>query len=998
MSSYPKRLIEVDLPIAAVSLAAVSSRRKKKGNLNSLHMWWARRPLAACRAVTLATLWPDPVDLVAWADAADPSPEQCEAIHTFLSESRQLIAKWATIGLKDCDSETYEFLTSIQGCDSISLESLQKALIAFVGVAANDSVAAKPFYAEAMARITKLSHAATGGVSGSKPLVIDPFAGGGSFPIEALRVGADVYASDLNPVPVILNRLLVEQLPRFGNELASRFRVAATRFLREARATLKQYYPSRRQGEEPIVYFWARTLRCEGPDCGCTIPLLSRLQITKRQSPQIVAVPVVIDDEIRIEVRARRKGETLSAGTARGGTVTCPACGFAFGEVRYRQVCRDGQLGETLYAVADRVLQTGARSFRSPLQEEIDAFAAATKAVETVTAPWSHAMDTVPGEEISKDEPRRLNIRQYGFTRWGQLFNSRQALTLVTLGAQVEKERQSQLADGVEPGLADAVATALAISVSNLVHYQTNMCMYLSDGMISLFIQSSAIPMRADYAEANPLMKDLVGGLEYQLERSAEVLEAYSSLCAEPGVVHRSPAQEIPLPSNSADVVMTDPPYYFSIPYADLSDVFYVWLRRFCYPMRLPFLQLDQTPKTEEATQSLPHSKSPSLKDKEHYERVIGSAFAHIKDIVREDGIGVVVFAHASTDGWEAIMQGLVEAGWMITATWPIDTENVNRMLASRQRTLASSVHLVCRPRREEFVSGDHGIGDWQDVLAELPKRIRAWMPRLAEEHIYGADAIFACLGPALEVFTRYRRVEKASGDAVPLRTYLEHVWAAVASEALSMIFEGADATELEPDARLTAMWLWTLGGGGPQDVESSDTDERAKTARFDMEFDAARKIAQGLGVHLENSESIVEVKGDKARLLPVSERVRGLFGKDATEEARNRGRKKKTHQPSLFEELEAIEAEAESGGNGRFGGLEGARTGSTVLDTVHQSMILFASNRSEALRRFLVDDGIGRDGRFWKLAQALSALYPSGTDEKRWVDGVLARKKGLGL
>ncbi len=226
------------------------------------------------------------------------------------------------------------------------------------------------------------------------------------------------------------------------------------------------------------------------------------------------------------------------------------------------------------------------------------------------------------------------------------------------------------------------------------------------------------------------------------------------------------------------------------------------------------------------------------------------------------------------------------------------------------------------------------------------------------------------------------------------------------------MIFKDADAAGLEPDARLTAMWLWTLGGGKPQaksegedgeETESEDEEEATskkggKVAGFVLEFDAARKIAQGLGIHLEKSESIVEVKGDSARLLPVSERTRHLFGKDAEEDtAKTRKAKKKAKQGSLFEELDAIEAEAASTG-GRFGGLEGAKPGATVLDKVHQSMILFAAGRGEALKRFLVEDGVGKDGRFWKLAQSLSALYPTGTDEKRWVDGVLARKKGLGF
>ncbi len=290
-------------------------------------------------------------------------------------------------------------------------------------------------------------------------------------------------------------------------------------------------------------------------------------------------------------------------------------------------------------------------------------------------------------------------------------------------------------------------------------------------------------------------------------------------------------------------------------------------------------------------------------------------------------------------------------------------------------------------------------------MLAELPVRIHDWMPRLAEEGVVGADAIFACLGPALEVFSRYARVEKANGETVTLKEYLEQVWAAVAKEALSLVFAGADTARFEPDARLTAMWLWTLNAGGnadapasPDDLFSDTEEDEEPVAKgklkggFTLEYDAARKIAQGLGAHLEELPHLVEVKGDQARLLPVSERTKHLFGKD---EAQNptlgRGHTKPV-QGDLFADLKEIEEETGWGITGA------SKAGETALDRIHQGMILFAAGRGEALKRFLVDDGAGRDQRFWGLAQALSALYPAQTEEKRWVDGVLARKKSLGF
>jgi putative DNA methylase len=287
------------------------------------------------------------------------------------------------------------------------------------------------------------------------------------------------------------------------------------------------------------------------------------------------------------------------------------------------------------------------------------------------------------------------------------------------------------------------------------------------------------------------------------------------------------------------------------------------------------------------------------------------------------------------------------------------------------------------------------------------------WMPRLAAEGVVGADAIFACLGPALEVFSKYSCVEKASGEAVTLREYLEQVWAAVAREALSLMFEGADASGLEADARVTAMWLWTLGAGASgspsaafdnddgEDAEEEGQDDaesgNSKAASgFVLDFDAARKIAQGLGAHLEKLPNVVEVKGDKARLLTAGERAKALFSKTpaATDGAPMKGKKKgpSKKQLGLFAEVEAAKTEGLLGKHGV------PRIGETTLDRLHQSMILFGAGRSEALKRFVTEDSVGRDPRFWRLAQSLSALYPAGSDEKRWVDGVLARKKSLGF
>jgi len=336
------------------------------------------------------------------------------------------------------------------------------------------------------------------------------------------------------------------------------------------------------------------------------------------------------------------------------------------------------------------------------------------------------------------------------------------------------------------------------------------------------------------------------------------------------------------------------------------------------------------------------------------------------------------------------MLQSLIDAGWVITGSWPIDTEMGSRVNAAGTASLASSIHLVCRPR--ENLDGSlrtEDVGDWGTVLKELPPRIHEWMERLVSENIVGADAIFACLGPALEIYSRYSKVEKISGQEVTLGEYLEHVWAAVSHEALSTIFQDADTKGFEPDARLTAMWLWTLSTGNENG--NGNSEEIKKSTGFGLEYDTARKIAQGLGAHLDQMPSVVEVKGSIARLLPVRERTEYLFAKTA--HAKPQQVKAKGKQLTL--DGDSIEGTYMAENIAEPSSLD--FVGITTLDQVHYAMLLFATGKGDALGRFLNED-IGREAKFARLAQALSALYPAHSEEKRWVDGVQARKKSLGL
>lgn len=995
--ALPKRLIEVDLPIKRISAHSRREKSIRHGHISTLHIWWARRPLAACRAVVCATLWPDPAD------------EHCPP--AFRETTRKAMLDWAQNHLGLASAESFPRLVAIQK-DATRLDDpieLRHALLDFIADFANWDNSTVQAYLDTSRALTQAAHEALGGAPGTRALVVDPFAGGGSIPLEALRVGADAFASDLNPIPVLLNKVVLEYIPKYGHRLADEVRRWGSWVSQEAEKELAEFYPKDSDGATPIAYLWARTIRCEGPACGAEVPLIKSLWLGKKPH-NAWAVRLVPNREKRrvdIQVVQGVQPNEVGEGTVRRGSATCVCCGFSIPakNVRKQLLLRHGGSGDArLFCVVTTRLGEKGRYYRAATANDLETVARAKAKIDSLKLS-SAGLNLTPTEPTpiggGKGAGRAFSQRNFGMDAFEHLFTPRQLLTLVTLVTKV-REASAQIAKQHPDGLADAVHVALALNVDKMVDYGSSLASWSSPASqetVRGTFSRQALSITWDFAEAYPFATSS-GGWTHNLNYMASPLEAEAKSILPRGHVEQASATAHPMPNDCVDAFVTDPPYYDAIPYADLSDFFIVWLRRSLEgsPLAKSFVEL--SPKDEECV--VDEIKGH---DARFFERTMAQALAEGRRLVKSDGIGIVVFAHKSTSGWEAQLQAIINAGWVMTGSWPIDTEREGRTRANSSAALASSVHLVCRPREHPDGSlRTTDIGDWRDVLSELPRRIHEWMPRLAEEGVVGADAIFACLGPALEIFSRYSRVEKASGEVVALREYLEQVWAAVAKEALAQVFKDADTAGFEPDARLTAMWLWTLNAGAtngsesPAEEEESDDEEetKGKSAKakggFVLEYDAARKIAQGLGAHLEDMTHVVEISGDTARLLPVSERTAYLFGKEQAD-APASGRKKKAAQMDLFGELTKAGADDTAWSEKTV-----KKIGETTLDRVHQAMILFAAGRGEALKRFLVEDGAGRDQRFWRLAQALSALYPSATSEKRWVDGVLARKKGLGL
>jgi putative DNA methylase len=1008
---YPKRLIEVDLPIRRISAHARREKSIRHGHISTLHIWWARRPLAACRAVVCASLWPDPCD--------------AHCPRSFINAAQLLCSFWAQTYLGKCSEDSYPLFARISKDQKIleELPNLRAAILDFIADFANWDNACSEEYVLLAQAMTVCAHAGLsegGGAqlstpvtidslrglidSSTRPLVVDPFAGGGAIPLESLRCGGDSFASDLNPIPVLLNKVALEYIPKYGTRLASELLSCGRTVRDKAFQAVAGFYPQDDDNAKPIAYIWARTITCEGPGCGTEVPLIRSLWLSKKSRRPVTLEMIGRDPGERPDFRILLKEKRAWVdqddpkrlvdapqfdGTVKRGSATCPCCGYTTPVARVREQLKVRHGGShdarLLCVVTTRPGETG-RFYRLPTSKDTHAADSALDELRRITSRSADRLTALPDEELDVRGIRHTWAMLYGLSRWCDYFTPRQALSLLTLIEQVKALDLSY-----EEGLSEAIAVCLALAVGKQADRDCSLCRWIPQNEnIGYTFGRQALGMMWDFVEAPWLASG--GGWDGILRDVARTIEL-QSVVKRSGHAEQCSATAQVLPDDAAAALVTDPPYYDSVPYAHLSDFFYVWLRRVLGERFPDMFMHDGVPKAEEIVVDRPHELSDSNHDVQFYERELCKAFAESRRIVQPDGIGTIVFASKSTSSWEAILKAVIDANWVVTGSWPIDTEREARIAAQGQARLGSSVHLVCRPRERPDGSVDTDcVGQWRDVLAELPTRIGQWLPRLSSEGVVGADAIFACLGPALEIFSRYSAVEKTSGEEVELREYLVQVWAEVAQQALNMIFEGADTAGLEEDARLTAMWLWTLRTDAEADVDAGEKVERI--AGYELEYDAARKIAQGLGCHLEKLSHLVESKGETATLLSAASRARYLFGKEDVNMPKKRG-KQKTAQGDLFAALdlptdEALDKESAE--------LDRPAAGKTTLDQLHQAMILFGAGRGAALKRFLVDDGVGTNAQLWSLAQSLTALYPPQSEEKRWVDGVLARKKGLGF
>ena len=814
MTTVKKKLIETSLPLEAINAASAREKSIRHGHPSTLHLYWARRPLATVRAVLFAQLVDDP------ASRPDEFPT-----------------------VKSQDKERGR------------LHALMEKLIIWEN--SND----EKLLEQAREEIRKSN-------DGKLPAVVDPFAGGGSIPLEAQRLGLESHASDLNPLAVLINKALIEIPPKFtgwspvfpgvAEEQSSWLRAEGLaadvqhygQWLRdEAEKRIGHLYPkvTAPGGTEHtvIAWIWARTVISPNPANPIETPLVRSWWLSKRKGKEAWVKATVVDGQVQYEVQHNADGPKGDAdGTVNRRGAVSIADGTPIDLKYVRSEARAGRMGVHLIAV---VADGGkGRVYISPSEGHISA----------AEIPRS---DNIPIAELPEKAPS-FRVQAYGFKQWVDLFTNRQLVALTTLSDLVSEVRSKVLEDALAAGIpagerledggvdaeayADAVATYLALAVSRTTDYSSNLCSWHNTGqkMRNLFSRQ-AIPMVWDYAEAN-LFSNSSGNFLGQVEWVSKAIGKTPAKSA--GEVKQISAMSR---DYAGLVVSTDPPYYDNIGYSDLSDFFYVWLRKSLRTIHPSVVGTMLTPKADELV------ANPYRHDgKQGAEKFFIEGFNSVFHRIREDDANpdvpmTVYYAYKQQDsgkdgtsstGWHTLLDGLIQSGWEITATWPMRSELKNRMLSHGTNALASSILLACRPRpaearavaRRAFVAA---------LKSELPEALRTLM----QGAIAPVDLAQAAIGPGISVFSRYAKVREADGSDMSVRDALQLINATL-DEVL-----GEQESDLDSDTRFAVRWYrqygWEADSSGIADqlARSSDT--------------SLAELQRG---------GIFEAKGGKARLL----------------------------------------------------------------------------------------------------------------------------------
>jgi adenine-specific DNA methylase len=518
------------------------------------------------------------------------------------------------------------------------------------------------------------------------------------MPLEALRIGGNAFASDLNPVAVLLNKVLLEYVPKYGQRLAKEMRRVGADVIRDVSPLVDEYYPRDPDGAIPVAYLWARTIACEGPGCGAEVPLYRSSLLAQRGGLQTYLSPRIDPGSKRITFEVVEDRDFTEGGTVRRGSALCPVCGYttAAANVRRQFVDRRGGANDArLLAVVTMSPNGGRKSYRPATARDV---AETQKAGAELASRMERSHDElslVPDEELPYLRSI-FNIHLLGVNRWGDLFTDRQLLILTALWEHVRDRLAASRGEDAEFGA--AVVACVALAIDRLSAQFTSLTWWQPKGEFAVgTFGRQALGIIWDFAEIRPV-DGASGDLNGAVDWIGRVLdEALDEGCT-PGQAELVSATDLPLPDDSASVLVTDPPYYDAVPYADLSDFFYVQLRRMLLSRHRDLFGTELTPKDIEIVQLAERNPKYAYKTRSNFESLMAKALAEGRRVIGPGGIGVIVFAHTTTEGWEALVGALIDSGWVVTASWPVDTERAVRMRAQKSAALGSPFSTSTSP------------------------------------------------------------------------------------------------------------------------------------------------------------------------------------------------------------------------------------------------------------------------------------------------------------
>lgn len=887
MSEMPrKRLIEEILPLADIN--AESSKSVSIGDIRTLHTWYARQPLAACRAATFAAL----------VDAPDTETERDELM--------ALIRRG--------------ILNKAPQQDPDAIQEMRDRIL-------------KRF-------------------DGRAPTVLDPFAGGGSLALEALRLGCDATAMDLNPVALLTMLGVLDFPQRFadtlfplpppsGDEmqlLESRREgnlVEAVRewgrwVLEQVRPELQRFYPPEPDGGTVVAYLWAKTVRCTNPACGAEIPLVGQRWLSRRAGKIPIYFRLLPQPNRTLEVQiveGTPRGENPSEGTTARGTARCLHCPQTLSpdEVKAQFVAkRDGR---SLFVVAFSESGEPGIAFRPATDADRETFAQAQQALaQAESAHTDPFLSLVPDEEMPPDRVYGIYPQLYGVRTWGEMFNARQNLALTVFAETICRANAELYSLGCNE--ASAIALYLTYTLSRMALRNSEASRWNNlRGTVEGATAGHRIAMLWDYGETNPLGR----GTANWLGTNDWGLPALERLIGKgaPAQVRWTDTAKLDISDSSADAVLTDPPYYDSIPYAYLADMQYVWLRRTLQEVLPEYFPASLTPKNAEITQDRARHGTDA-NAKAFFEGRMRQALGEIRRVLKPDGIAMVMYAHTATSAWETLVGALIGAGLQVTASWPVETQNASKAVWRGGTVLTSNIMLVCRKRQGA------SIGYLDKVLPEMREEVRRALARFWAAGIGGADFFVSAIGPALSVFSKYGEVRYGSGQPVSVGNFLTLVRQAVVEHALEEALKGVDAGDVDKETQFALLWRWTY-------------------KHKEVETGAAQLLDKATGVELRELERAgLLARPDPQRMV--------LLGPD--------------ERPDL---LEGVLRRVQMGRG-------------SLLDALHCACMLWKENRRDELMELLT----ALNGAARQVAQALAELNDEGTEERKLLMGLLGAWKSL--